>query len=135
MKIRLKLSIFGKLSLGLLLIFTLNLASGEVPIPNPPKAKANFSNSQECVEPIEVIRRNHGLFLKHSRHDTMHKGIRSIRHSLVDCINCHVTKDAEGNYPSISEGSEHFCRSCHTYTAVTIDCFTCHASQPENASE
>jgi len=133
MKIRVKLNTLGKLSIGLLLSLAISTASpwgGEVPIPNPPKAKENVSNSQKCVEPLDVMRRNHGLFLKHYRHDTMRHGIRTIQHSLVNCIECHVTKDTEGNYPSIKEGSEHFC-----YAAVTIDCFQCHASQPEKSSE
>ncbi len=139
MKIRVKLSTLGKLSIGLLLSLAVSTARPwggyDVPIPNPPKAKENVSNSQKCVEPIDVMRRNHDLFLKHYRHDTMRQGIRTRQHSLVACIDCHVTEDAQGNYPSIKEGSEHFCRSCHTYAAVTIDCFQCHASQPEKSSE
>ncbi|RKZ92790.1 MAG: Hdr-like menaquinol oxidoreductase cytochrome c subunit [Candidatus Parabeggiatoa sp. nov. 1] len=99
-------------------------------IPNPPKAKENFSPTQKCIEPVDIMRSNHGEFLKHHRDDTMHRGVRTIKYSLVACINCHVTKSADGNYPSIKKGSEHFCRSCHTYAAVSIDCFQCHASKP-----
>ena len=128
------LKILGKLSLGLLLSFVVNAGeptmNGSVPIPNPPKAKERFSTEQACVKSIDIMRRNHGKFLKHSRDDTMRRGVRTIPHSLKGCINCHVTADANGNYPSIKEGVTHFCRSCHTYAAVTIDCFQCHASQP-----
>lgn len=138
MRVRfLRLSMLGKLCIGLLLSLAVSAdsvdesnLSGGVPIPNPPKAKENFSAEQACVEPIDIIRRKHGLFLKHSRDDTVHHGMRTIQHSLVTCINCHVFPDAKGNYPSIKEGSKHFCRSCHTYAAVTIDCFQCHASKP-----
>jgi hypothetical protein len=28
---------------------------------------------------------------------------------------------------------QHFCRSCHDYAAVKVDCFECHASRPEAA--
>jgi len=138
MRVRfLRLSTLGKLCIGLLLSLAVsadsinesNLNSG-VPIPNPPKAKENFSAEQPCVEPIDIIRRKHGIFLKHSRDDIVHHGMRTTQHSLVTCINCHVVPNAEGNYPSIKEGSKHFCRSCHTYAAVTIDCFQCHASKP-----
>ncbi|MDY6992546.1 MAG: hypothetical protein SVR94_08085, partial [Pseudomonadota bacterium] len=95
-----------------------------VPAPNPPPAKASFSQTQECVEPIDVIRRFHGDFLKHQRDDTMYQGIRTRKHSLVKCIDCHVHSETNINT------SEHFCNSCHSYAAVTIDCFQCHASQP-----
>jgi hypothetical protein len=105
--------------------------TSKIPLPELPKANKSFSSDQACVEPIDIIRRNHGDFLKHHRNKTMHQGIRTKQHSLVQCINCHVTSDEPGNYPSIHEGKEHFCRSCHVYAAVSIDCFQCHSSQPE----
>lgn len=95
-----------------------------VPVPHPPPAKASFSQTQECVEPIDVIRRFHGDFLKHQRDDTMYQGIRTRKHSLMNCIDCHVRSDTPINT------SEHFCKSCHSYAAVSIGCFQCHASQP-----
>ncbi|HEW98257.1 MAG TPA: sulfur reduction protein DsrJ [Beggiatoa sp.] len=138
MKVRLKLSTLGKLGIGLLLSLAVSAAeptsSGRVPIPKPPKAKEPFSAEQPCVEPIDDIRRNHGHYLKHHRDDTVHSGVRTTKHSLEACINCHVTKDAAGNYPSIKTG-EHFCRSCHIYAAVTIDCFQCHASRSNEPSQ
>ena len=133
MKVRIKL--LGKLGIGLVLSVAVSAAEptkgGNVPIPQPPKAKQNFSDTQKCMEEIEDIRRNHGWYLKHHRDDTMHRGVRSTKYSLVECINCHVVPDADGNYPNIKEGSKHFCRSCHSYAAVTIDCFQCHASKPQ----
>ena len=41
-----------------------------------------------------------------------------------------VLNDEQGNAITVAE-PEHFCRSCHDYAAVTIDCFQCHASRPE----
>ena len=79
------------------------------------------------------MRRQHGLLLKHYRHDTIRRGMRAQHYSLVACIDCHVTADESGNYPTVHHGSEHFCRSCHTYAAVNIDCFQCHTSQPEES--
>ena len=134
MKILMKFSTLGKLCLGLIIAVSVSAdepqTSERVPIPNPPKALDNFSPTQACIEPTDIMRSNHGLFLKHSRQDTLRRGVRTTKHSLVACINCHVTLKADGNYPSIHEGSEHFCRSCHTYAAVSIDCFQCHASKP-----
>jgi hypothetical protein len=117
----------SQIGFGLLL----SVAVNAIETPNPPKANKQFSTEQSCVEPIEIIRRYHGNFLKHHRNDTMHRGVRATQHSLIECINCHVTADDDGNYPNIKEGSEHFCRSCHNYAAVKIDCFECHASKPE----
>jgi hypothetical protein len=137
MKVSLKLSLLTKLVGGLLLSLAVSAEptapSGNIPIPNPPKAKQNVSETQKCVESIELIRRDHGHLLQHHRDETMHKGIRTSKHSLIACINCHVTPDEKGNYPHISS-SEHFCRSCHTYAAVTIDCFQCHATKPLESS-
>jgi hypothetical protein len=128
----------GTIGLIMLLSFTVSAddpsRKNSVPIPHPPKAKQAFSPNQPCVEPLEIMRRNHGRFLKHHRYETMHQGIRTQHYSLVACINCHVTADIQGNYPNIHEGKEHFCRNCHVYAAVSIDCFECHTSQPESVS-
>ncbi len=122
-----------KLGFGLLLVTTVVGASGEVPMPEIPKAKQNFSAEQSCIEPTDIMRRQHGTFLKHYRNDTTRRGIRAIQYNLVACINCHVTADESGNYPNVHKGSEHFCRSCHSYAAVNVDCFQCHTSQPQES--
>lgn len=128
------LNFLGKLGCGLLLAMMMNgVSSGEVPMPEIPKAKGNFSPEQSCVEPTDVMRRQHGLLLKHYRSDTMRHGVRTLHYSLVACINCHVTADETGNYPTVHQNSEHFCRSCHTYAAVNIDCFQCHTSKPDES--
>lgn len=118
-------------------LWSLNLTAsadeGKIPYPVLPKAKAPVSATQTCVEPIEVMRRSHGQFLKHHRKEAVHEGNRSKQHSLVECINCHVTPNAAGQYPTL-DGKDHFCRSCHSYAAVTIDCFQCHASKPDEPS-
>ncbi|HHB91959.1 MAG TPA: hypothetical protein ENK59_01955 [Thioploca sp.] len=126
------LIILRKLGLGLLLVMIVNsVSSGEVPMPEIPKAKNNFSAEKACIEPVDVMRRQHGLLLKHYRYDTMRRGVRTSEYSLIACINCHVTADESGNYPTVHHSSKHFCSSCHTYAAVNIDCFQCHTSQPQ----
>lgn len=138
------LSILGKVGIGMLLALTV-IASAEdsqpteqtngVPLPQLPAATSKATDSTEgCVEPTDVMRRMHGTFLKHHRDETMYRGIRTEQHSLIECINCHVSKDAEGHYPEI-DTSDHFCNGCHSYTAVQIDCFQCHASRPESFYE
>lgn len=94
-----------------------------------PKAIAQVSETEQCVEPVEVMRRQHMDFILHQRDETMRKGIRTTRHSLLECVNCHVTHDAQGKAVG-TENPQHFCRSCHDYAAVSIDCFQCHNSKP-----
>jgi len=101
--------------------------------PSVPKAKANVSETQQCVEPIDVIRKNHMVFLEHKRDETMREGVRTKKHSLVECIDCHVTPNENGEYARIGEDG-HFCSSCHNYAAVNVDCFDCHSDLPQNAS-
>jgi hypothetical protein len=98
-------------------------AGGSVPKPVIQKAKGD-----KCVEDTDYMRRNHMKVLNHHRDRTVHEGIRTKQHSLKNCINCHATPDASGRETVL--GKDHFCQSCHSYAAVTIDCFECHSSKP-----
>ena len=82
-----------------------------------------------CVEETPVMRRNHMEFLKHQRDETVHNGIRGAKHGLADCVDCHASSDASGK-PEPVNGEGQFCRTCHSYTAVSIDCFQCHRTIP-----
>lgn len=83
-----------------------------------------------CVEDTDFMRRNHMDMLKHQRDETTLRGVRTKQYSLVECINCHVVNGPGMEAVSASD-PRHFCRSCHEYAAVNIDCFQCHASRPE----
>jgi len=84
---------------------------------------------ESCVEPTDVMRRDHMKFLLHQRDETVHGGIRGAKHSLVGCIGCHVQRDAKGDaIPVNAEGQ--FCESCHGFAGVRMDCFECHAAVP-----
>lgn len=85
---------------------------------------------ESCVEDTDFMRRNHMDMLQHDRDKTMHKGIRDIKFSLKGCINCHAEKDESGQVVNIKD-ERHFCRGCHDYAAVKVDCFQCHSSLPE----
>jgi nitrate/TMAO reductase-like tetraheme cytochrome c subunit len=89
---------------------------------------------EKCVEPTDVMRREHMDFILHQRDETMHKGIRGAKHSLKDCIDCHVGYDDNGKALPINAKGQ-FCESCHTYAAVSIDCFACHRTTPMNGSK
>ena len=111
--------------IGAVLLLPLT-ASAEVPVPVIPKAKG-----EKCVEPTKVMRKNHMKFILHQRDETMRKGIRTTKYSLKECIECHNAPDANGKVANV-DTPNHFCSSCHTYSAVKIDCFECHADKPAN---
>ena len=78
---------------------------------------------EQCVEPTEMMQKDHFGFLYHQRDDTVIDGIRTKQHSLANCVDCHVSYDKSGTaIPINSEGQ--FCQTCHVQTAVNIDCFT-----------
>jgi hypothetical protein len=96
-------------------------------LPDIPEAQSRFSDTQGCVEPVDEMRKNHMEYILHQRDETVHEGIRGKQHSLNECINCHVSDAPDA--PRISS-EKHFCNTCHTYAAVSIDCFQCHADRP-----
>jgi predicted CXXCH cytochrome family protein len=104
-------------------------------LPMVPKAKEMANPETKCVEPIDVMRKNHMNFILHQRNDTLRLGMRTEKnkgHSLKECIECHNAPGADGKVARVSE-REHFCNSCHSYVAVKIDCFDCHADKPVTA--
>jgi len=96
-----------------------------VPLPIIPMGQGD-----SCVEDTDFMRRNHMNLLKHQRDETMLKGIRTEQYSLKECISCHVVNGPDAT-PVTVASPQHFCRSCHDYAAVNVDCFQCHASRPE----
>ena len=103
----------------------LTVTAGGVSKPEIPKGEG-----EHCVEDTDFMRRNHMDLLKHQRDETVLRGIRTERHSLKECVACHAVADTDAR-PVTTASPEHFCRSCHDYAAVKIDCFQCHASRPE----
>jgi len=98
---------------------------GNVVIPQP----LTPANAEQCVEPIEVMRREHMNFLLHQRDETVLNGVRTEKYSLTGCIDCHAQPGEDGKIVR-SDDPEYFCTACHQYTAVKIDCFECHSDQP-----
>ena len=93
-------------------------------VPAPPKGKGD-----KCVADTDFMRRNHMTLLKHQRDDTVHIGIRTKQFSLKECVACHAVNGPDAR-PITVKNPKHFCRVCHDYAAVKIDCFECHASRP-----
>ena len=83
-----------------------------------------------CVEDPKLMRRTHMDFLKHDRDGTVRRGIRTLKHSLAACVDCHAsTRDNR-----VLGSERHFCQGCHGYAAVKVDCFDCHASTARPAA-
>jgi len=82
-----------------------------------------------CVEPTQYMRRHHMDLIQHQRDATVHQGIRGTKHSLAGCIDCHVAPGADGQ-PVAVNAHRQFCRSCHEFAAVKVNCFDCHAGVP-----
>lgn len=117
----------ASLLLGLAMLLALGPGQAESLGPVLPKALG-----EECVEPVQTMRERHWQFLLHHRDETVHRGIRTRRHSLQNCLECHVPPDPGGGYARASE-TRHFCTACHVHVAARLDCFECHADRPRAA--
>lgn len=82
----------------------------------------------------EYWRRNHMDLMRHDRDLTMREGNRQIGASLKGCFDCHAARDDTGQIVTYAS-DRHFCRACHDYAAVRVDCFMCHRSTPEGVDE
>ncbi len=90
-----------------------------------------IAKGDKCVEDTAYMRRNHMKLLMHQRDETMHKGIRTTKYSLKNCIECH----ANPKTGSVASSKEDFCMGCHSYAAVKLDCFECHSTKPKAAGD
>jgi [DsrC]-trisulfide reductase subunit J len=99
--------------------------AGRTPEPHPPHGKG-----EHCVMPTEFMRRNHMLMMYAHRHNVVVDGIRTTKFNIDGCVNCHAVKGPDGQ-PVSFDNPKHFCRTCHAYAAVQIDCFECHNSKPQ----
>ncbi|HIO93699.1 MAG TPA: hypothetical protein EYG68_12805 [Leucothrix mucor] len=94
------------------------------------KAVKSFDTDQQRDEHVADMRKNHMGRLMHKRDQTMYDGVRTPKHSLKACIDCHVPAPTESKVVRHTD-SEHFCVTCHEYVSVQLDCFQCHADHPD----
>ena len=113
------------LTLALVCMVSLAVAANAGLLPEIPMGQGD-----SCVEDTDFMRRNHMDLLQHQRDETMKEGIRGKPYSLKECLSCHAVNGPDA-IPVTVSSPQHFCRSCHDYAAVSIDCFQCHASRPE----
>jgi hypothetical protein len=117
-----KLLLGSCLLLGGLLANAADVTNSRVPQPVIEAARGG-----SCVADPATMRRQHMVMLKHQRDDSLRGGIRTGAYSLKACIACHASQSTN----SVTASSSNFCQSCHSYAAVHIDCFECHANQPQ----
>jgi hypothetical protein len=86
-----------------------------------------------CVAETEFMRRNHMELIKHERDIVVHEGIRDGKDSLAGCIACHVAPGPDGAPVSVYAHGQ-FCKSCHEFAAVDVNCFGCHSTVPNPVS-
>lgn len=113
---------------GALFALAVQAAGGDFVVPG-----SKAAGLKSCVEATDVMRRNHMELIQHQRDATVRNGIRSTKHSLADCIACHVSRGADKK-PVPVDAPDQFCGKCHAYAAVSLDCFQCHTKTPGSLS-
>lgn len=110
----------GLTVLGLLAAAVLGVGAASTPQPVLEPAKAGT----QCVADPATMRREHSRMLAQQKHETVHYGVRGAKTNLTSCIACHASTDR------VRALETHACISCHTFVAVRMNCFECHATQP-----
>ena len=107
---------------------TLWLAPAQAAEPRTPQPVIEPARpGTQCIADPATMRRDHPAMLEHQRDQAVRDGIRGAKASLKACIACHASATTK----SVAKSETNFCVSCHNYTAVRIDCFGCHATQPK----
>ena len=103
-------------SLGLAVLAGLTFAAAQAAGPGrTPKPSITIEKPGQCVEPTDLMRRDHMKLLKHQRDKTMYEGIRTKPHSLNECIACHASQKAG----SVTSDSRSAANSSSPLSAVT----------------
>ena len=116
-------------TITLLMLALLGLSACDSEPPVLMKATKQFESDEIRDNHVANMRKNHMDELLHKRDETMYKGIRTEKHSLNACINCHVPETHNGEVLRHTN-PEHFCSTCHGYVAAQLDCFQCHVDHP-----
>ncbi len=119
---------------SLIIMMGVGLSACDSKPPELMKAVKQFESDEIRDAHVKNMRVNHMDELLHKRDQTVIKGIRTKKHSLKACINCHVPEQVNGKELKHTD-PEHFCSTCHGYVAQQLDCFQCHADRPNNGNK
>lgn len=100
--------------------------AGDAIYPDIPKPLAGKPHPEGNT----FMRVNHMDLLRHDRDLTVRDGERDTNYSLAECLTCHAVNGPDAEPVSI-KSEQHFCRVCHDFAAVKVDCFQCHNSKPD----
>jgi len=117
---------------SLMLVLAAGLSACDSKPPELMKAVNQFESDEIRDAHVKNMRKNHMDELLHKRDQTVIQGIRTKKHSLKACINCHVPEQHNGKVLRHTD-PEHFCSTCHGYVAVQLDCFQCHVDHPNKS--
>lgn len=92
------------------------------------------ASGEPHAEGNAYMRRWHMSMMKHDRDKTMYQGQRDVTASIGECFDCHTVRNEAGTPVTVAD-ERHFCRVCHDYAAVQVDCFDCHRSTPADFEE
>ena len=95
---------------------TVSGKNGYVPKPKVPK------DQKECIEPKAYIRVNHKDLLENWKTSVVRNGARQYVAGNKKTYNMSLTKTCMNCHKDKAE----FCDQCHTYAAVTNNCWDCH---------
>ena len=99
--------------------------AADTPASRVPRPAIVTPDGGKCVEDTATMRRVHMDLIRHQRDATVREGIRTTRHSLANCVNCH----ADTKTGRVTGAKDAFCEGCHRYAGVTLDCFECHTDR------
>ena len=92
------------------------------------------AESEHCIRDNDTMRGYHMTMAYQQRDAVVHSGDRSGEFSIGRCVTRHAVPGADGKPVSYAD-PRHFCRACHDYEAVSIDCFDCRRSTPLTPSK
>mgnify|MGYP003322257399 CR=1 FL=1 len=86
---------YKRLSLKILLLLSLILFSGNSITHENIPHNIDRTVADKCVEPTDVMRAKHHIFVKHQSNETVVKGIRTKKYSLNNCCLLYTSDAAD----------------------------------------
>lgn len=122
---------YGLIVMFLTLLFGGAFAHSDLHVELGDEAKSIQESGETHHKSLSVIRKMHPEILNHKRDKTSRQGVRTKENSLKGCVHCHSSKDTEtGQYYPINT-QDQFCATCHQKVSVSVDCFGCHRTTPQ----
>ncbi len=99
------------------------VSAADAPVPQQKLIRGHWSENKE------IMQKNHQDLLKGRMNAEYPLDMTQKNISIEQCVTCHVQR-GQDNMPVSADNANHFCRECHTFNKVSVNCFQCHASLP-----